>query len=80
MPNHNSSQSSFGQKGVEQKGSDFFTRSRLRFTGCRQNAVPWSCRSSVLQRTANSVLTGCATQGVKPTQRTDKDRVYLQHV
>ena len=40
---------------------------RLRFTGCAQNALHWSCRSTNLQRTANSVLFGCLSQGVHPT-------------
>ena len=37
---------------------------RFRFTGQAQNAVQWSCRSSILQRTANSVLFRCLSRGV----------------
>ncbi len=48
-------------------GGSVSTGARLRFTGCGQNAVQWSCRSSNLQRTANSVLFGCLSRGVHPT-------------
>jgi putative transposase len=48
-------------------GGSVSTGARFRFTGCGQNAVQWSCRSSNLQRTANSVLFGCLSQGVHPT-------------
>ena len=37
---------------------------RFRFTGQAQTAVPCSCRSSILQRTANSVLFRCLSRGV----------------
>ncbi len=46
-------------------------RAHLRFTGCRQNAVQWYCWSSILQRTAMGVLTGCDSQGVKPRGSAD---------
>ncbi len=36
---------------------------RLRFTDRDQNALKWSCRSRISQRTANMVLTGCVSQG-----------------
>ncbi len=48
-------------------GGSVSTGARFRFTGCAQNAVQWSCRSRILQRTANSVLFGCLSQGVHPT-------------
>jgi hypothetical protein len=41
-------------------------RARLRFTGRHQNAIKWSRRSRVLQRTANRVLTVCLSQGGNP--------------
>jgi len=44
------------------------TRARLRLAGCSQNAVQWSCRSSNLQRTANSVLFACLSRGVHPSR------------
>ena len=47
-------------------GGSVSTGARFRFTGCGQNAVQYSCRSSNLQRTANSVLFGCLSQGVHP--------------
>ena len=39
---------------------------RFHLCGFRQNAVLWTCRSSDLQRTANSVLFGCLSRGVHP--------------
>src|SRR5215469_16285586 len=39
------------------------TRACLRFTGWVQHAMKWSCRSRKFQRTANSVLTVCLSQG-----------------
>lgn len=42
------------------------TGAHLRFTGCPQDAVQWSCRSTILKRTANSVLFGFLSQGVHP--------------
>ena len=45
------------------------TGARFRFIGCAQNAVQWSCRSSNLQRTANSVLFGCLSRRVHPMMR-----------
>ncbi len=45
-------------------GGSVSTGARFRFIGCAQNAVQWSCRSSNLQRTANSVLFVCLSQGV----------------
>ena len=47
-------------------GGSVSTGARFRFIGCGQNAVQWSCRSSNLQRTANSVLFGCLSRGVHP--------------
>src|ERR1035438_3771562 len=41
-------------------------RARLCFTGRAQNEIKWSCRSSVLQRTANRILTICLSQGGNP--------------
>jgi hypothetical protein len=41
------------------------SRARLRFTDRLQNAIKWSCRSIDFQRTANSVLTVCVSQGVQ---------------
>src|ERR1022692_1394256 len=49
--------------------SDFFTPSRLRFTDRDQNALKWFCRSIDFQRTANSVLTVCVSQGDNPIPR-----------
>ncbi len=43
------------------------TGARFCFTGCAQNAIQWSCRSTNLQRTANSVLFSCLSHGVHPT-------------
>jgi hypothetical protein len=48
-------------------GGSVSTGARFRFIGCGQNAVQWSCRSSNLQRTANSVLFACLSRGVHPT-------------
>ena len=45
------------------------TRARFRFTNREQHAVNWLCRSSILQRTANYLLTVCLTPGGKPTVR-----------
>lgn len=45
-------------------GGSVSTGDRFRFTGCAQNALQWSCRSTILQRTANSVLFGCLSPGV----------------
>src|ERR1019366_712848 len=42
------------------------TRARFRFTNREQHAVNWLCRSSILQRTANYLLTVCLTPGGKP--------------
>lgn len=39
------------------------TSARLRFTGWVQHVMKWSCRSRNFQRTANSVLTLCLSQG-----------------
>ena len=50
-------------------GGSVSTGARFRFIGCGQNAVQWSCRSSNLQRTANSVLFGCLNRGVHPTTK-----------
>ena len=49
-------------------GGSVSTGARFPFTGCGQNAVQWSCRSSNLQRTANSVLFGCLSRGVHPSR------------
>ncbi len=40
---------------------------RFRFTSQAQNALQWSCRSRILQRTVNSVLFDCLSAGVHPT-------------
>jgi hypothetical protein len=48
-------------------GGSVSTGARFRFIGCGQNAVQWSCPSSNLQRTANSVLFACLSRGVHPT-------------
>ena len=40
---------------------------RFRFTSHAQSALQWSCRSSIFQRTANSVLFDCLSVGVHPT-------------
>jgi len=40
---------------------------RLRFTDREQNALKWSCPSIDFQRTANSVLTVCVSQGDNPS-------------
>lgn len=42
------------------------TRTRFRFTNRGQHAVNSVCRSSILQRTANYLLTVCLTPGGKP--------------
>jgi len=47
-------------------GGPVSTGALLCFTGCAQNAVQRSCRSSNLQRTANRVLFGCLSRGVHP--------------
>ena len=39
---------------------------RFRFTSQAQNALQWSCRSRILQRTVNSVLFDCLSAGVHP--------------
>jgi len=39
------------------------SRACLRFAGWVQHAMKWSCRSRNFQRTANSVLTVCLSQG-----------------
>src|SRR5215470_2048856 len=44
------------------------TRACLRFTGWVQHAMKWSCRSRKFQRTANSVLTVCLSQGDNLTE------------
>ena len=61
-------------------GGSVSTGARFRFIGCGQNAVQWSCRSSNLQRAANSVLFGCLSQGVHPSHSlTDPDlRLILE--
>jgi hypothetical protein len=41
---------------------------RFRFTSHAQNALQWSCRSRIFQRTVNSVLFDCLSAGVHPTQ------------
>ena len=43
------------------------TGARLCFAGHRQNAIQWSCRSSVLQRTVNRILTVCLSRGGNPS-------------
>src|ERR1019366_930615 len=43
------------------------TRARFRFTNREQHAVNWLCQSSILQRTANYLLTVCLTPGGKPS-------------
>jgi hypothetical protein len=48
-------------------GGSVSTGARFRFIGCGQNAVPWSCRSSNLQRMENSVLFGGLRRGVHPS-------------
>ena len=40
---------------------------RFRFTNHAQNALQWSCRSRIFQRTANSVLFDCLSVGVHPS-------------
>jgi hypothetical protein len=42
-------------------------RACLRFTDRDQNALKWSCRSRIPQRTANMVLTVCVSEGDNPT-------------
>src|SRR5690349_14996117 len=42
------------------------TRSRFRFTNRRQDAVHSISRSSIFQRTANTVLFDCLSGGVHP--------------
>ena len=37
--------------------------------GCGQNDVQWSCQSSHLQRTANSVLFRCLRRGSTPASK-----------
>jgi len=49
-------------------GGSVSTGAHLRFTGCPQPALQWSCRSSNLQPTAMWVLTVCVSQGDKRTQ------------
>jgi hypothetical protein len=44
------------------------TVARLRFIGGVQSALQWSCRSSNMQRTANSVLFSCLSPGGHPTK------------
>ena len=39
---------------------------QFRFTSRAQNAIQWYCRSRILQRTANRVLTVCLNQGGNP--------------
>ena len=39
---------------------------RFRFTSQAQNALQWSCRSRIFQRTANSILFDCLSVGVHP--------------
>src|SRR5580658_2646826 len=46
-------------------GGSLSSGARLRFTGCAQNALEWSCRSKFSQRTANRVLTVCVSLGGK---------------
>ena len=50
------------------------TRACLRFTGWVQHAMKWSCRSRKFQRTANSVLTICLSQGdnLNPSKRVSR--------
>ncbi len=43
------------------------SRGRFRFTGQAQNALQWSCRSSILQRRVNGVLFGYLSRWVHPT-------------
>lgn len=47
-------------------GGSVSTGAHFRFIGCAQNAVQWSCRSSYLKRTVNSVLFACLSRGVHP--------------
>jgi hypothetical protein len=46
---------------------------RFRFTSHAQNALQWSCRSRIFQRTVNSVLFDCLSAGVHPIMF----RIYL---
>ena len=41
---------------------------RFRFTSQAQNALQWSCRSRIFQRTVNSVLFDCLSAGVHPSE------------
>src|SRR6516165_3321152 len=54
------------------------TRARLRFTNRGQHAVNSVRRSSLLQRTANYLLTVCLTPGGKRNQR-ERLRVFGEH-
>ena len=45
------------------------SRARLRFAGCVQFAMKEYGRSRIFQRTANSVLTVCVSQGDKRTTK-----------
>ena len=49
-------------------GGSVSTGARLCFSGHIQNDVMSSCRSSILQRTANRVLTVCLSRGGNPTE------------
>ena len=51
------------------------TRSRFRFTNRRQDAVHSISRSSIFQRTANTVLFDCLSGGVHPSLGTGATQV-----
>ncbi len=56
------------------------TRARLRFTNRGQCAVHLVCRSSILQRTANYLLTVCLTPGGKRKFSTELSRSQLKNL
>src|SRR5580658_4282381 len=63
-------------------GGSLSSGARLRFTGCAQNALEWSCRSKFSQRTANRVLTVCVSLGGKrkllpPTAVLHRDALFM---
>lgn len=62
LPQHSSASMSFGWLFL---GRMLSSRARLRFTNQGQHAVNSVCRSRILQRTANYLLTGCLTPGGK---------------
>ncbi len=51
---------------------------RFRFTSQAQNALQWSCRSRILQRTVNSVLFDCLSAGVHPSILREFFRSFLK--